>query len=148
MRESKARVWWSFAVEPDHASQMNAYFGADPSGPTIAEVEAEFGEAAADAWRDARLARRKFFDAVGNASEDIEVHGVTRRIIWHGPAATGADLAMVERELQELLDDGLAHPADLVFHHVWFDDGDPEGRTVLCWGKRRSPCFHAEIIDE
>lgn len=68
------------------------------------------------------------------------------RIIWHGTAATGDDLTLVEQELRELLDDGLSRPADLAFHSVWLDD-DPYGRTVTCWGKRGSPCFHAEMFD-
>lgn len=54
---------WQDAVTPVHAAGLRAVFGGGDAA-TFEEVERQLGAAAAQAWRDAIDARRRFFAAI------------------------------------------------------------------------------------
>jgi hypothetical protein len=75
----------------------------------------------------------------GNARSEL-------KIITHGARLSDAERERVEREILELLDDGLACAADLMFHSVLFTDA-LEGPGATVWGVAGDEDFHVERHD-
>lgn len=52
---------------------------------------------------------------------------------------------IIQKEVGELLENGLARASDLIFHHIWLED-DPEGPTIFVCGAEGDEAFHVEYL--
>lgn len=69
------------------------------------------------------------------------------KVKWDGPAHPEFHDLIVE-EVDWLLENGLPEVADLIFHSIWLDNGDPHGRTIMLFGADGDEAVHAEYIEK
>ena len=69
VRATIAETVFNHAVNPSLSTYLSLRFGGDGALVTKEDVAAKFGEAAAQAWQDARDAKARYFAAIREGGE-------------------------------------------------------------------------------
>lgn len=72
---------------------------------------------------------------------------MSHKINWDGPPRMEYE-PVIRKEIDDLLEKGLACASDLCFHSIWLEDGDPDGPTIFVYGKQDDEAYYAEYIGE
>jgi len=66
-------------------------------------------------------------------------------VVWHGPEPNAEWRHRAQKEIKELLGDGLDKPSDLMFHDVW-DDHPDERPRIFIYGEKDDDRFHVDYL--